>query len=100
MVTSFPRIPVVEISKPVNTFRLVHEKSPVLSQFADDDNELSFRERIKELIDRLSKTERTELSKPDAGELTYGVNSKIINMTFILSRGGGGMRFNDGKQEA
>ncbi len=29
--TSFPALPVVEISEPVNTFRLTHEESPVLS---------------------------------------------------------------------
>ena len=29
--TSFPALPVVEISEPVSTFRLTHEKSPALS---------------------------------------------------------------------
>ena len=58
-------LPVVEISEPVNTFRLTSEKSPVFSQSVSNDSELSIRELLKELPDnRLPE------------ELAYGVNAK------------------------
>ena len=93
-------MPVVEISEPVNTFRLAHKKSPALSQLVDDANELSFRKRIRELINDLSRTKHTELSEPGAHEPTHGINAEIINTTFSLSRRGGGGRFNDGARGA
>ena len=86
--TSFPTLPVVEISEPVKTFRLAHEESPVFSLSIDDEDDLAIRKLIRERVD-------SKLLKLDAyKELAYG-DARIIHKAFILSRKGGAGRFND-----
>ena len=84
--TSLPNLPVVEISKPVDTFRLISEKSPILSPFIRDEDSLLILRQIKELTSNWSSVY----------ELVYGINARIINATFTShSRPKEGNRFND-----
>lgn len=97
--TSLPKLPVIEISKPV-TFRLIptsNHKPPVLSPLVDDDNERYILEQFEGLTNNRLRATRFGLQGLDKRELAYGTGygMNYINAAFAHPRSRKGNRFND-----